>query len=400
MFAERIVKDRYDLQRLPLAHKGMGVVWRARDTLLRRDVVVKFVSPPVDAGLAQRFRREALVTAAFTHPGVPTVIDLGQHEGCPFLVLEWINGITLSDLTQELGEVPTALVYAIGAQISSVLAAAQQIDLVHRDIKPSNVILQPNGAVKVLDFGLAVINDGSFSRITRTGEMMGTLGYMAPEQYHTEQADHRTDLYGLGATLFHLLTGDAPFDDDTTRATFERQVDRPPPRPSLSRRDIPTALDDLVHALLAVRPDDRPSSAVDVYNRFASHVTAVPSLPGFVSDGFDPVRAYAAAVAQQSLALPASPTADGRRPGFDPATADEAERLFAAGEFRAAARIWRKLAEHHRPGPGDDASAFLLRAADAHRALGERDRAQQLIRRARPADGRPAHASPDTSAGR
>jgi len=223
-YAGRVVpdtclKDRYRLGRYPLAHKGMGEVWPAQDTLLDRPVIVKLVdSSMLDRELLRRFRREALLTARLDHPGVPAIYDLGEHDGHPYLVLQKIDGITVADLVAEQDGLPIGWAAAIGAQVSSVLMAARALGLVHRDIKPSNIMLETSGAVKVLDFGLAVIRgDERYSRITETGQRLGTVGYMAPEQLLGEPTDHRTDLYGLGATLFELLTGRPPLDRKSTR---------------------------------------------------------------------------------------------------------------------------------------------------------------------------------------
>lgn len=386
VLADQRLKDRYLVGRMPVAHNGMGEVWRARDTLLEREVVVKTVNlAAMDTDLLRRFRREALLTARLDHPGVPSVFDLGEHEGRPYLVLQWIDGLTLADLTVEQGALPVPWVYAIGAQISSVLIAAQRLGLVHRDVKPSNVILEQSGGVKVLDFGLAVMHDDKrYSRITQTGQSLGTIGYMAPEQVLGERTDHRTDLYGLGSTLFHLLTADAPFDADTTMTAVHQQLSQPPPRPSDLRPDTPEALDDLVHALLANRPEDRPASAVEVYDALAPHVGALPPIPGVVREGLDPVRAYAAAVGQR----PASADSGSGPIELDPDRFDaeqaaaEAERLITSRQFRAAARLWRQLAEMHERDHGPDDSAVIgyrLRVAHAHLSLGEHERALRLV---------------------
>ncbi|MEV6368174.1 serine/threonine-protein kinase [Micromonospora musae] len=292
------LKDRYRLSRFPVPHDGMGKVWTAQDTLLDRPVIVKFVNAAVmDIDLLRRFRREALLTAQLDHPGVPAVYDLGEHEGVPYVVLQKIDGITLTDLVAEQGPLPIGWVASIGAQISSILLAARDIGLVHRDIKPSNVMLQRSGAVKVLDFGLAVLRDDErYSRITQTGQSLGTVGYMAPEQILGAPTDHRTDLYGLGATLYDLFTAGPPFDAPTTITTLRNQLDNPPPRPSQVRPEIPDVLDDLVHALLAVRPEDRPAGADDVYAMLAPLAYDLPPIPGVLDDTTGPVQAYAAVV--------------------------------------------------------------------------------------------------------
>jgi hypothetical protein len=362
----------------------MGQVWRAQDTLLDRPVIVKFVDAAMlDADLVRRFRREALLTARLDHPGVPTVHDLGEHAGQPYVVLQSIDGITLTDLIAEHSPLPIGWVAAIGAQICSVLLAARQIGLVHRDIKPSNVMLDTSGAVKVLDFGLAVMHDSDrYSRITRTGQSLGTVGYMAPEQVEGTHTDHRTDLYGLGATLFDLLTGRPPFDGVTTTTTLRRQIQNPPPRPAELRPEIPVALDDLVHALLAIDPEDRPAGAADVYAVLAPLSENLPLIPGVLAEDASAVQAYAAIVGR--VPQRTRPTAaTGGQAEFDVALSTaHGDRLYDAGEFRAAARHWRQLADRHARLHGDDDPlVFDLRgrAARAHVALGEYDRALRQL---------------------
>ncbi|MGX7672193.1 protein kinase domain-containing protein [Plantactinospora sp. DSM 117369] len=380
------LKDRYKLGRFPLAHKGMGEVWPAQDTLLDRPVVVKFVNAAMlDLDLVRRFRREALLTARLDHPGVPAIHDLGEHGGQPYVVLQRIDGITLTDLVAEHAPLPIGWVAAIGAQICGVLLAARQLGLVHRDIKPSNVMLDKSGAVKVLDFGLAVLHDDDrYSRITQTGQSLGTVGYMAPEQVLGKPADHRTDLYGLGATLFDLLTGRPPFDDVTTTTTLRHQLDDPPPRPAELRPDVPAALDDLVHTLLATSPEDRPSDAADVYPALVPFCHDLPPLPGVVTDAAAAVQMYAAIVGRvPPQTRPTIATTEQTELDVEPG-ALYAEQLYAAGEFRAAARRWRQLAAHLAERDGDDEPRvfdFLLRAARAHVALGEYDRASRQFQK-------------------
>lgn len=380
------LKARYALGRYPLPNNGMGEVWVAHDTVLDRPVIVKFVNAGTnDLDSLRRFRREALLTARLDHPGVPAIFDLDQHYGRPYVVLEKIEGITLADLVAEHHPIPIGWVAAIGAQISSVLIAARRIGLVHRDIKPSNVMLDANGAVKVLDFGLAVVpDDDRYSRITQSGQTLGTVGYMAPEQVLAEPTDHRTDLYGLGATLFDLLTGCPPFDGDTTVTKVRHQIEEAPPRPSELRPDVPAALDDLVHALLAFDPQDRPADAAEVYDALAPLAQDRPPLPMVVTDPVGAVSKYAAIVGRvpqpDSDAMTPPPT---RPAEFDVGqAAEQAERLHAAGQFRAAARTWRRLATHYAQRHGDDHPLvfdYRLRAARAHVPLGEHDRALRQL---------------------
>jgi hypothetical protein len=368
----------------------MGEVWPAQDDVLDRPVIVKMIaSSMMDAELARRFKREAQLTARLVHPGVPAVYDFGQHEGRFYLVLQRIKGIDLSDLIEEHGPLPVNWVAAIGAQVSSVLIAARQIGLVHRDIKPSNAMLEASGAVKVLDFGLAAIpGDDRYSRITQSGDSLGTAGYMAPEQIEGGPTDHRTDLYGLGATLFDLLTGRPPFDGPTPTVTMRYQMQTSPPRPAELRPEIPASVDDLVHALMARRPQDRPSSAAAVYEVLAPLAQSLPPIPGVVSNQPDAVRAYAAVVGRAPL-----PAQREARESTAPEYADpdlaarqaeaRAEQLATTGNPRAAARQWRQLADLRAFQHGDEDATVIeyrLRAIRLHAELGERSRALRQLR--------------------
>lgn len=384
------LKDRYLLDRHPLAHQGMGEVWPALDTVLERPVIVKLIaSSLMDVELAQRFKREARLTARFVHPGVPAVYDFGQHEGRFYLVMQKIHGIDLSDLIEEHKPLPVAWVAAIGAQISSVLIAARQIGLVHRDIKPSNAMLEASGAVKVLDFGLAAIHgDDRYSRITESGDSLGTAGYMAPEQIEGGSTDHRTDLYGLGATLFNLLTGVPPFDGPTPTVTRQQQMQSSPPRSAELRPEVPPAMDDLVHALMAPRPQDRPTSAAEAYAVLLPLAQNRPPIPGVVNNQPDAVRAYAAVVGQAPLPAQHEVQVSTAPEYIDPDVAarqaeDQAERLATTGSPRAAARQWRQLAAVRAFQHGDgDATVveYRLRAIRLHAELGEHSRALRQLR--------------------
>lgn len=374
---DSILKGRYRLDRFPLRHKGLGEVWRGYDTRLDRPVIVKFINAALlNAELVRRFRREALLTARLDHPGVPAIYDFDERDGQPYLVIQLINGDTLDDLIHERGPLSVEWVATIGAQVASVLVAAERVGLVHRDIKPSNVMIDRAGAVKVLDFGLAAIHgDDRYSRITETGQSLGTVGYMAPEQVFGDPTDHRTDLYGLGTTLFHLLTGDAPFDGVTTTTTLRRQMDHPPPRPAELRPEIPAVLDELVAVLMAFHPDDRPGTAAEVYDVLAPLALEPPPIVGLIDETADAVQRYCAIVGRvpPQRRDPAAPAAKPAELDLEQAV-QQADQLYAAGERRAAIREWRRLAGERAKRHGDDDPLVFdlrLRAARAHLPLGE-----------------------------
>ncbi|MDS1271587.1 serine/threonine-protein kinase [Lipingzhangella sp. LS1_29] len=294
--------DRYQLEELPLGRGGMGEVHEGYDRRLGRMVAVKFVRVPdgdPDPDLIRRFKRESRITARLRHPGVPAVYDSGVHEGQPYLVMERVEGISIADLIAESGRLPLGWAAAIGAQTCAVLAAAHAASLVHRDLKPDNLVLEPAGTVKVLDFGLAT-GEGvpELSRITQSGQALGTPAYMAPEQIQDGQSSARTDLYALGCTLFEMLTGQRPFAGATSYALMIKQVSDPPTPVRQIRPEIPTELANTVAQLLEKSPTDRPTDANIAYSSLLRFATELPPMPGVLAppEQPSPLRMYAAAV--------------------------------------------------------------------------------------------------------
>ncbi|GAB3553388.1 serine/threonine protein kinase [Actinopolyspora lacussalsi] len=306
MAEPRMINDRYELQAVPLAKGGMGEVWAGRDTKLEREIAVKFVRFPdaePDEELVSRFHRESRVTARLRHPGVPSIFDVGTHNGRPYLVMELVHGISVSDLIAEHGTLPLGWAAAIAAQTCSVLTAAHQEQLVHRDLKPSNLMLQPDGTVKVLDFGLAVALDvADISRLTRTGQHIGTPAYMAPEQIQDATSSTRSDLYSLGCVLYEALTGTRLFRGPTDYAVMSKQVGQPPVPALEHRPDIPGELDELLSELLAKEAEERPDSAHTVYRRLLPFTRHLEVLPGALAapDTPSPTRMYASVLSRVS----------------------------------------------------------------------------------------------------
>lgn len=271
-----VLAGRYELVS-PLGRGGMGQVWEAEDQRLNRTVAVKVLTDDALAGhtdpdeLARRFAREAAVTAGLRTPGVPAVYDVGTYEGGLFLVLELITGRTLGDLMAEEGPLPVAWAAGIAAQVTAVLAAAHEGGLVHRDVKPQNLMLTGDGAVKVLDFGVAALVDQStISRITRTGQPIGTLAYMAPEQLHGRPVTARTDLYALGCVLYEMLAGHRVFTAGSPAALMHLLLEQAPA--PLHRDDLPEELNALLRQLLEKDPARRPADAQRTYDRLMPHV--------------------------------------------------------------------------------------------------------------------------------
>jgi serine/threonine protein kinase len=330
-----IIDRRYELEALPLAKGGMGEVWVGRDVKLDREIAVKFVRFPdgrPDQELVRRFIRESRITARLVHPGVPAVYDAGTYEGRPYLVMQRVHGISIADLVAEQGVLPIGWAAAIAAQAASVLAVAHRASLVHRDLKPANLMLEPAGTVKVLDFGLAVALDRTdLSKITLTGQHLGSPAYMAPEQVLAGLSAPATDLYALGATLFEMLTGRRLFAGSSSYSVMHQQVEEIPVRVRTLRADVPSGLDGLVADLLRKAPEERPSGAEAVYEALIGWATDLVPLPGIVDPAADnTVRMYdrVAARVHPTAAAPsapasAAPTSSEPGPdGTEPASSD------------------------------------------------------------------------------
>ncbi|NYH50456.1 serine/threonine protein kinase [Nocardiopsis arvandica] len=280
----RLLDGRYELGTAPLARGGMGQVWVGHDTRLDREVAVKFLHFPdgvEDTDMVRRFRREARITAGLQHPGVPAVFDTGTEDGLPYLVMQRIHGIGVHDLVAEQEWLSVGWAACVAAQVCSVLSVAHRARLVHRDLKPGNLILEPDGSVKVLDFGLAVaLGRPDMSQITRTGHTPGTPAYMAPEQLLSGESTAHSDLYALGCVLHEMLTGQRVFSAQTSFGLASKQVNEAPQGICELRPEVPREIGDVVAALLEKKPEDRPRDANEVYGRLIGFVTDFEPLPG------------------------------------------------------------------------------------------------------------------------
>ena len=390
MTANRItIGDRYELDELPGGRGGMGEVYFGHDLTLDRRVAVKFVrfrDGQYDPKLVERFRQEAQLTAKLEHPGVPAIYDVGVHDSRPYLVMQAIRGITVADLVAEQGPLPLGWAAAIAAQVCSVLSAAHRTELVHRDLKPANIMLEHDGWVKVLDFGLAIgvgTGPGRLPRLTSTGEATpGTTAYMAPEQLVGGECGPHTDLYALGCTMYEMLTGEPAFGGDSAFMVMSAQTSVVPPPVSQSRPDVPTELDVVVAALLHKDPADRPAGAEAVYQVLLPYIDGSEPLPGAVDPGSSgaPRLGYARAVSAlhfrpQGLlatgespvepAQPATPrTGSDAASSADPASeqvsrVEMAESLYGKGKFDHAAILYQDIADRLSLG-GDPQSELLF----------------------------------------
>src|SRR5713226_1061706 len=261
--------------RSPLGAGGMGEVYRARDTRLDREVAIKvlpeFVSSDPDR--LRRFEQEARAAAALNHPNILVVHQMGTYEGMPYLVSELMEGDTLRESFRR-GPVPLRRAIDRGVQIAHGLAAAHDKGIIHRDLKPENLFVTRDGRVKILDFGLAKLTqveaatgDGATVTVqkrTDPGHVLGTVGYMSPEQVRGQAADHRSDIFALGAVLHELLTGKRAFQKPTSADTMSAILNEEPPSISQLAPDTPLSLQRVVHRCLEKNPEQRFQSASDL----------------------------------------------------------------------------------------------------------------------------------------
>ncbi len=250
---------------------GMGEVYRAHDTRLGRDVAIKVLPGAFaqDTDRLARFEREAKSIAALSHQNILAIHDTGTHDGHIYVVTELLEGETLRARVQQ-GPMPVRKATEIAMQIARGLAAAHDKGIVHRDLKPENVFLREDGHVKILDFGLArsiVASSGAtetVAAVTDPGTVMGTVGYMAPEQMRGQAVDARTDLFALGTVLYEMLSGQRAFKGDTAADTMIAIVKEDPPELAVIRPDAPPALQRIVRHCLEKNPLERFQSARDV----------------------------------------------------------------------------------------------------------------------------------------
>ena len=257
----------------PIGAGGMGEVYRARDSRLERDVAIKVLSIELaqDPDRRARFEREARAVAALTHPNILAIHDVGSHDGTAYLVTELLEGETLR---QRLGDgaVPPRKAVEMAIQIANGLAAAHEKGIVHRDLKPENIFITRDGRVKILDFGLAsqfaaIASDANLATMaagTQPGVVLGTVGYMSPEQVRGTKVDHRTDIFALGAVLFEMLIGRRAFHRETPAETMTAILREDVPELSSIDRQIPVPLDRIVRRCLEKNLDERLQAARDV----------------------------------------------------------------------------------------------------------------------------------------
>jgi len=267
-----------------LGRGGMGVVYRARHPELERAVALKVVS----SGRATpeeraRFKREARLAARLRHPGIVGVHDVGEEVGSPWIAMDLIDGPALDDRVRREGPLSPSRAGRVGVELAEALAYAHAQGVLHRDLKPGNVLLDADGRAVLTDFGLAKDTGAGDEGLTRSGLALGTPAYMPPEQASGEPLDHRADVYGLGATLYELLTGAPPFAGESARAVLTAVLHEDPPRPRARRPELPADLETIVLRCLEKEPAFRYPTAravADDLRRFLADEPIAARRPG------------------------------------------------------------------------------------------------------------------------
>ncbi len=235
----------------------MASVWIGEDSLLARRVAVKTLHPElaVDDSLRRRFRNEAVAVASLAHPDIVATYDTGEDDGVAYLVMELVDGPNLRGLLDEQGRLPVDRAVRIARGVAAALDHAHRNGIVHRDIKPANVLVPDQGPVKVTDFGIAKAEGAG--DLTRSGTVVGTARYLAPEQVEARPVDARTDIYALGLLLYEMLAGRSPFQGDSDMAAALARLTTPPPPLRELRPDVPPRVEAVTMRCLAVAPADR-----------------------------------------------------------------------------------------------------------------------------------------------
>lgn len=294
----------YELQSV-IGVGGMGEVYRAYDTARERMVAIKLLRPEMaaDRSFQDRFRRESRVAARLQEPHVIPVHDFGEIDGVLYIDMRLVDGASLKEVLRAEGALQPARAVAIIRQVAAALDAAHANGLVHRDIKPENVLLTPDDFAYLVDFGIA--HGGGEASVTSTGLVVGSSAYMAPERFSGDRGGPASDVYSLACLLYESLTGRAPFEAADVRQVWSAHMFAPPPRPSIMRRGVSRAFDDVVARGMAKQPHERYATASELARAASAAADRAPVAAPVAPATPPPTRQYSAV--HQTLAPPPAP---------------------------------------------------------------------------------------------
>ncbi len=262
-----------------LGRGGMAVVYRAYQPSLNRHVAIKVLPPQLsfDQQFVERFQREAMAAARLRHPGIVVIHDVGHQDGIYYIVMEYLEGRTLKQVIEQEGPLPAERTVRIVEQVAAALDYAHQQGFVHRDVKPANVFVGKGDHVTLTDFGIAKAASEA-EQLTRTGVLMGTPEYMAPEQAEGRTIDHRTDLYALGIVLYQMLVGRVPFRGTTPHATLHAVIYEPPPAPRQMTPGISSPVEVVILKAISKQPSQRYQSGTELAGALIAALASQPEL--------------------------------------------------------------------------------------------------------------------------
>jgi serine/threonine protein kinase len=288
---------------------GMGVVYRAEHLNLRRRAAIKIIAPDLadSAGFRERFTREARIAAALQHPNIVTVYDAGEVDGLLYLAMQYIQGEDLAAILRADGRLRPYRAIDVCRQVASALDAAHAMGLIHRDVKPANVLIEGRNAF-LTDFGLTKRLEGTHAQLTRAGDVVGTIHYVAPEQIEGRRVSARSDVYSLGCLLYHCLAGQVPFALETDVAVIYAHLSEEPPKLSELRPELPEGLDAVMAKALDKSPDRRFPSCGDMISAARAVIDAAGPLsetipPRSVATSTPEIRDAAAAARRPRVLL-------------------------------------------------------------------------------------------------
>jgi len=257
-----VFAKRYRIQR-KLGEGGMGAVYKATDTILNIPVALKIMSPRIihDEGTLERFKREVILARKVAHPNACRVFDIGDHAGIHYVSMEYLDGLPLSELLRTHGRLPPERCISIIKQVLKALEEAHRVGVVHRDLKPANIMVLKDDHSSIMDFGISISSD--VHRVTRTGQIVGTPHYMAPEQFESASIDRRADLYAVGVMMYQMLTGRLPFEGHSPIAVIYAHLKSTPQRPSEITPDLPEEIERIILRAMEKDAEKRFQSAAE-----------------------------------------------------------------------------------------------------------------------------------------